>query len=301
MSRTPTRTDDDFALFGDVVTWRKSGDEHEMRIGGIVSTDGIDRQAERVLADGLDFSQFLSHGWFNDNHKQGTGDVVGYPTGVKRVRKGDKLPNGETSRVNGWWSEGYLLDTPKGRELYDLIHALDSTPRKLGFSIEGSVVQRTGSTIKAASVRNVAVTHCPVNAETSLMALAKALTAGGDIANPGAAPGEGFALRTEGMDPGLMISGPELDIDPATGKRRRKRRDGSVSKGDNPSGLSPMTDVQLVEEWASALVGLSPEADDPDRATLTKSQAAHLAADLLPYGDAAARRALSHQLSGVTP
>ena len=49
-------------------------------------------------------------------------------------------------------------------------------------------------------MKNVAITHCPVNVGTEMEALAKALVAGSSISNPGAAPGEGFALRPESLD-----------------------------------------------------------------------------------------------------
>ena len=195
---------DNFQIYMPLQTWIKSGDEHELRIGGIVSTDGLDRQGEKVVQDGLDFSPFLSHGWFNDNHGQKTGDVLGYPTGVQRVSKGDKLPNGAVSDHNGWWAEGYLLDTDDGRKVYELATSLSTNKdRRLGFSIEGKVTRRDSrdkTKIVSAVVNNVAVTHCPVNTDTHLQALAKALTAGHAVDAPAQGAGEGFALRTESLD-----------------------------------------------------------------------------------------------------
>ncbi len=193
-----------FHFYMPVSTWTKSEDAHAMRIGGIVSTDGLDRQGERVVQDGLDFTPFLRHGWFNDNHGSKTTDVLGYPTGVRRVRKGEALPNGEVSATNGWWAEGYLLNTDDGRRVWQLAQSLSDNPdRRLGFSIEGKVVARDrkdSNKIVSAVVNHVAITHCPVNTDTSLMSLAKALMAGSSIASPGATAGEGFALRTESMD-----------------------------------------------------------------------------------------------------
>lgn len=195
----------DFRFHIPLTAWTKSGEENPLRIGGIVSTDDLDRQQETVLQDGLDFSPFLTHGWFNDNHGQKTVDVLGYPTEARRVRKGDKLPNGEASSCNGWWAEGYLLDTDEGRRVYELCNALETSrgDRRLGFSIEGKVLQRDKrdkSRIVAAEVRNVAVTHCPVNTSTEMVALAKALSAGSAIAPGATTSGSGFALRTESMD-----------------------------------------------------------------------------------------------------
>lgn len=178
-----------------------AADGQTMRIGGVVSTDSVDLQGEQLVQEGMDFKPFLNRGWFNDNHKQGSADVLGYPTSAKFVRKGDALPNGKVAAQNGWWAEGYLVDTPKGREIWELTRALQHTPRSLGFSVEGKVKARGSdpSKIARAEVSNVAITHCPVNTDTAMHALAKALTAGSAIANPGAAPGEGFALRVSSM------------------------------------------------------------------------------------------------------
>ena len=182
-----------------------------MRIGGIVSTGSLDRQQERVVQDGLNFSPFLSHGWFNDNHGQKTTDVLGYPTTAHRVQKGEKLPNGQKSEHDGWWAEGYLVNTDEGRKVYALARSLHKSPngRGLGFSIEGKVAGRDSddnTKITRADVHNVAITHVPVNTDTSLRVLAKALMAGSSIENPGTSAGEGFPLRTESLDDRMFVA-----------------------------------------------------------------------------------------------
>jgi hypothetical protein len=215
-----------------------------MRIGGIVSTDGLDRQGERVVQDGLDFTPFLRHGWFNDNHGSKTTDVLGYPTGVRRVRKGEPLPNGEVSPTNGWWAEGYLLNTNDGRRVWELAQSLSDNPdRRLGFSIEGKVVARDrkdSSKIVSAVVNHVAITHCPVNTDTSLTSLAKALMAGGSIASPGATAGEGFALRTESLDRKRRKTDNEEDEDDVT-VTHLSAGDGGQADNGGFGGVSPHT------------------------------------------------------------
>ena len=166
----------------------------QRRIGGIVSTETPDKQGEIVLQDGLDFSEFLSGGWFNDNHSKETCDIVGYPEKVQRFSRGEDLPTGKRAPANGTWVEGYLLDTSKGREMWDTGLALQKTDRRLGFSVEGKVERRAGPKtiflaepegkgqwvgrdIVRASVRNVAVTNAPVQADSKLEILAKSLMA----------------------------------------------------------------------------------------------------------------------------
>ena len=191
----------------------KAGDKgKERRIGGIISTETKDRHGEVVLQRGLDFSYFLSNGWFNDNHSKETTGVVGYPIKVeKTIHKGKQAH----------YVEGYLIPGYKpANDIWDLANALQKTGRRLGFSIEGGVRRRSGSNdtvVAEAGVRNVAITNCPVNTDTGMDVLAKsmqvieampeeewirrALSAGNAITAPATpAPGDGFALRTESME-----------------------------------------------------------------------------------------------------
>ena len=190
-----------FKVYGEFTdVWKAEGDgPKSMRIGGLVSTDRLDKDSERVVQEGLDFGPFLADGWFNDNHSNAQTDVLGYPTSAKYVKKGAKLPPGTTAPRNGWYVEGYMLPTSKGKAIFELAEALKDTPRRLGFSIEGETARRQGNTIMRAVIKNVAITHCPVNVDTGLEVLAKALSAGSDVNNPGAQPGSGFALRAESI------------------------------------------------------------------------------------------------------
>jgi len=97
-------------------------------IGGFASTEALDRQGESVLQKGLDFSEFVQHGYYNDNHQQHTSAVVGVPE-LAEYRKG-----------LGWYTEGYLLKgVQRAIEIYNLAKSLEDEPRKLGFSIEGKL------------------------------------------------------------------------------------------------------------------------------------------------------------------
>ncbi len=178
----------------------KAGEDgKERRIGGIVSTDHLDRQSEVLVQKGLDFAPFLKSGWFNDNHDSSTDGLIGYPqTAEMRT-----LPDGST----GWYVEGYLLKgSERADRIWDLANALQKTDRRLGFSVEGSIVKRDESNPKKvhkAVVREVAITRCPVNTNTALSVLAKSLSAG--HASPTSAPvipGEGAALRVESLEGG---------------------------------------------------------------------------------------------------
>lgn len=172
------------------------------RIGGLISTESRDRQKELLLQRGLDFAPFATSGWYNDNHDKKTGGIIGYPDVVKSYGSGETLPNGEVSKSAGTWAEGYLLDTPRATEVWDLGKALQKTGRNLGFSVEGAIHRRTGAdkrTIAKATVRNVAVTGCPVNDDSKLNILAKSLEAI-EAADPDVAE-KALTMGTPGASP----------------------------------------------------------------------------------------------------
>lgn len=141
-------------------------------IGGWCSTEELDRQDEVVVARGLDFSEFVAFGYFNDNHRQDTASVLGYPR-VARLEK------------SRWWTEGNLLPGyPPADRVWELAKALakSGAPRSLGFSIEGKVLERDGGNrIVRAKVRNVAITNAPVNTGCTWRILSKAFSTLGRV------------------------------------------------------------------------------------------------------------------------
>lgn len=205
----------------------KAGEKgKERRIGGIISTESVDRQGEVLLQDGLDFSYFLKNGWFNDNHSKKTTDILGYPMTVRKVNH-----NGKPAH----YVEGYLLEGyPPADEVWRLAQSLQKTNRRLGFSVEGAVRRRAESPsgtaiVASALVRNVAITNCPVNTDTGLDVLTKSLQvmqsapmsllektlfAGSATMGTGEA-GDGFALRTEHLE-------EKPKAEPAPRKRKKK-------------------------------------------------------------------------------
>lgn len=195
-----------------------------LRIAGVVSTDKLDKQSEEILQEGLDFSDCLREGWFNDNHSgSSVTGPVGVPAGVTFFRKGQTLPDGRKAHRPCWWVDGYLLDDEQGQALYAKLQAVEKTggDRRYGFSIEGSVVERDPfqpHRVKKAKVRHIAITHCPVNTDSYLVTLAKALSSGG-----AGAPGEGGALQLE-----------------------------SLEQGPSPAVLPRLSEVAYVEQWAEA-------------------------------------------------
>jgi hypothetical protein len=128
------------------------------KIEGIASTKDIDLQKEEVFQYGIDFSYFLKYGYFNNDHKPGFINKVGQPTGCKITPK-------------GLWVEGYLFDNhPVADEIWKLALALEASQsdRKLGFSIQGKVLRRSGRKIMKCWIQDVAITAAPINTNTWL-------------------------------------------------------------------------------------------------------------------------------------
>lgn len=131
------------------------------KIAGVISTDEVDLQGERVLQKGLDFSYFLKKGVFNYEHQSGASNLLGYPTKVTQ-RKG-------YTEVEGV----LLLDKPKARDIFETASAMRKAGghRTLGFSVEGQVIERDPENPKIvtkARVINCAITSNPINPDTSL-------------------------------------------------------------------------------------------------------------------------------------
>jgi hypothetical protein len=151
------------------------GDSTPLRgkIGGVISSEARDQQGEKVFRDGMDFSYFLKHGWFNHEHQQGPENVLGEPERVfETVVKG----------FPGTAVEGYVyLHKPKARECYETAQSIRkaASSRRLGYSVEGAVVQRHPANkmdIVKSRVLNVAITAHPVHPDARLEVLAKAAT-----------------------------------------------------------------------------------------------------------------------------
>jgi len=140
-------------------------------IGGICSTDDLDFEGESIAQDGLDWSYFLRHGWFNHEHEQGPANVLGHPVKIEPVDE-------RRTRVEGV----IYLAKDLGKRIYETAVACAKAGggRSLGFSIEGQVLQRdplNPKRVLKARVLNVAITSAPVNPHTNLELIARSIGA----------------------------------------------------------------------------------------------------------------------------
>jgi hypothetical protein len=170
-------SEDSFRVWLPDVVFKSEADNEKFdsrKLSGIMSTDRRDRQGEVVTAKGLDFSEFLHAGHFNDNHSQETSAIVGYPQSTQYHADLGKV-DPKYKGVAGWTCTGYVLKgTKRSDGIWELAEALQAVPnKKLGFSIEGKVTRRANKTIESAKIRNVAITNCPVNTDCTWNLLEK--------------------------------------------------------------------------------------------------------------------------------
>jgi hypothetical protein len=134
----------------------KSNDPKGWKIGGYASSADTDLDGESIDPYGIDTSYFLKQGWFNSDHQKGAEHKVGIPTEAFVDSR-------------GLYVRGYLLkDVIEAQGIYQLMKALASGAhdRKVGFSVEGKVIEQQGGRILKCWVKDIAITANPVNTKT---------------------------------------------------------------------------------------------------------------------------------------
>jgi hypothetical protein len=146
-----------FDLVNDEEVEKAGGKAKTGIIKGIASTEMKDSDGEIVLQDGLDWAWFKSNGYFTYEHPMNVGNIVGEPRAVERI----EVDGHAATQVEGVI---YLSD-PMGSTVYGKALAMKKagSSRRLGFSIEGQVIDRDGSTINKAKVFSVAISPRPKN------------------------------------------------------------------------------------------------------------------------------------------
>ena len=140
----------------------KNGVE-KMQFSGIASTTDEDTDEEILLPSGFDLSYFLKSGYVNWHHRQKDkpSAIIGEPSEAKIIA------NGKQMKV-----VCDLYNTPLAKEVYDLGVVLknqSTSGRRLGFSIEGKVLERDKKNPKIvtkAAITGCAITYQPKNSST---------------------------------------------------------------------------------------------------------------------------------------
>lgn len=162
-----TQINDRFSFFvpAEIVKGKKKDGSEEMRIKGVCSSIAEDSDGQFLDPTGMDCAPLLKKGFFNWDHqsKKTSAAIVGQPDVAKVVNNGTEL-----------YVEGFLYpDSEEAKSVYNLAKVLEknSPDRRLGFSIEGQVVEKDPldeRKIKKARITGIAITPCPKNPNTLL-------------------------------------------------------------------------------------------------------------------------------------
>lgn len=173
----------EFNFFIPATFEKGKSDKELMRIKGIASSVAEDSDGETLHPSGFELDYLLTKGFFNWDHqsKKTAAAIIGEPDFAKIVNNGKQL-----------YVEGYLYaDSEEAKATYKLAQVLEknSKTRRLGFSIEGQVIERgcgpqylddkntilnpsfdpvLWAIVKRARITSIAITPMPKNPNTLL-------------------------------------------------------------------------------------------------------------------------------------
>lgn len=161
------QTNNRFSFFvpAEIIKGKNKDGKEEMRIKGVCSSIAEDSDGQFLDPNGMDCAPLLKKGFFNWDHqgKKTSAAIVGEPDKAEVVSNGTEL-----------YVEGFLYpDSEEAKSIYKLAKVLEknSPNRRLGFSIEGQVVEKDPldeRKIKKARITGIAITPCPKNPNTLL-------------------------------------------------------------------------------------------------------------------------------------
>lgn len=160
---------DNFIVDIPLVKAGDADDEHWI-VQGIASCEVKDAEGERIIQKGIDCDPLMKSGYINWDHrdKEGPAYLIGYPIEFRLVNAVDyKQQLGKSVDGMALWVKGELYkNKQKARDVWEHIQATSGTPRQLGWSVQGRVVDRDArekSRITKSQVHHLAITHQPVN------------------------------------------------------------------------------------------------------------------------------------------
>lgn len=135
------------------------GSDKKMVLGGIASTMDKDSDGEFLDPQGFELDYLQQYGFANWNHSKKPEDIVGEIVKSKVDKRGLYL---ETE---------LFPENPLSKNIYNLAEILykKNSKRRLGFSIEGKVLERdllNPKIVKKAKITGVAITPVPKNHNT---------------------------------------------------------------------------------------------------------------------------------------
>lgn len=134
---------------------------HNYVISGLASTPDVDFDGETILPEGMNIDYLINNGWIDYEHD--IDNIVGYP-----LREGTYVDNDGLHLKAVLFSDN--KDVQRFVQLYKNI-VNDNADRKLGFSIEGQVLERDtfdDSIINSINIHGVAITTRPCNEHATI-------------------------------------------------------------------------------------------------------------------------------------
>jgi len=179
---------------------------YNAKFTGEASNEKEDTQEQTVLQKGLDWEPFKDCGMFKDSHPFLHPEKQTLIYQPKSVAEPIEEKSWYDEKNNRWMVKGqFLPHVPEAKHFVNLAKsfALNGSPRKLKFSIEGRIVDMEEKLIRKAQVLNVVITEAPVNTGTYLDILAKSLSMYKAITSSGA-----VAMKQESLEGSATLQVP---------------------------------------------------------------------------------------------
>lgn len=138
-------------------------------VKGIASCEAQDLDGEEVVQKGLDCQPLLKSGYINWDHRdrEGPAYLIGHPLEFKLVNARDFSSQlGKSVDGLALWVKGELYkNKPVAQSVWEHLQATAGSPRQLGWSVQGRVLERdrvNKSRIVKSAVHHLAITHQPI-------------------------------------------------------------------------------------------------------------------------------------------
>ena len=173
----------------------------DVEIGGRISDQGLDMEQEKIIQKGIDFDTYFLKGGLGRikyGHSQGPEFNIGFPEAVD-VKAGETLFKGRLFALPD--SENYKMTKKAFDDIRNIVAYNNAHPgnqRKIGWSLEGGKLAKSGMDVQKSLVTHVVLTPNPVNPRTSVD-LYKSFMAANQIVNPANLVGS-YAGRKENLE-----------------------------------------------------------------------------------------------------
>jgi hypothetical protein len=139
-------------------------------VRGLASCDAKDLADEETLQKGMDVTPAITSGYINWDHLPGPENRIGVPTALEIVRI-ESHPILHKSGLTGLglYAEGLLFpDNERAQKVWQMMETLEhlgdetGIKRSLAWSIQGRVLEKSGTTNVRTEIRQLAITDQPV-------------------------------------------------------------------------------------------------------------------------------------------